>query len=433
MQSNTFPDEMRDSPKDEKWKGILKMYMILALLFLVMFTMRATVTILQVFVPDLSTSFKVTEGTVAIAFTIYNLTSAVISLLVGPLSERFGYKVMIYIGMLIFSLGIGLSSFAWEFWIFAIAQALAGVGAACFGPANIAFAGDYFPEERRTSAIGLIMSAFFVSSIIAVPINSYVADILDWQWGVRIMAIIAFLIFVLTLFFIPKRKQILNSREEEEKSIEQSRIEINITNISYIGRMKLVLSNKYALGTFFITLFQRGGLFGMTTLLTSWLKESFGLEKTEAGLIFMGAGIAALISNSIFSYLADKVGKKIIIIAGTALTGIWAGIFPLISVTLTSAIICIIVFNFFGGISMGSYNTHITEVAPESKGTALAINNTFGQLSIAIIVALLGKGIYDKTGEYFYCGLVTMGIYFICVIMMLFIIKGRKNMYHLQT
>ena len=134
----------------------------------------------------------------------------------------------------------------------------------------------------------------------------------------------------------------------------------------------------------------------MTALLSKWLEIKFSLTTTETGFFFLGAGVAALISNTLFSWIADKIGKRIIILVGTGLTGIWIGIFPFISSTVPIAIVSIIILNFFGAISMGSYNTHVTEVAPINKGTAVSINNTFGQLSQAGAVLLFGKIIFES-------------------------------------
>ena len=420
-------------PKTERsWKGFLMFYLVLAALFFVMFTMRSTVSLLQVFVPDLSSTFAVSEGTIAITFTIYNLSAAFVSLVIGPVVERFGYKIMITTGMFIFAGAILLSTFATEFWMIATTQAIAGIGAAFFGPANIAYAGDYFPKEKRTVAIGLIMSSFYVGSIVAVPINSYIGDVLDWRWGIRIMAIFSFFVFLLILLAVPRIKGMnIRKRKVQQPNLSaevdtiNSQIE-NETQISYVNRMKQVLSNKYAVGTFFITLFQRGGLFAMTTLLSTWLEAKFSMGTTIIGIIFMAAGAAALVSNTFFSWVANKIGKKIIILGGTILTAIWIGIFPLISFTSALAITNIIILNFVGGISMGSYNTFVTEVAPQSKGTALAINNTFGQISQAGATAIIGKVIFDLTGEYIYCGFAAMGIYVICVILMFFFIRPKE-------
>ncbi|MHA1924000.1 MAG: MFS transporter, partial [Candidatus Heimdallarchaeota archaeon] len=217
----------------------------------------------------------------------------------------------------------------------------------------------------------------------------------------------------------------------EQKANDETELPVSRTeDTSYVLSLRKVLSNKYAVGTFFITLFQRGGLFAMTALLSTWLDDKFGLSTTETGYFFLGAGVAALISNTLFSWISNKIGKRIIIIVGTTLTGIWIGIFPIISVNVTMAVISIIILNFFGAMSMGSYNTFITEVSPDNKGTAVAINNTFGQLSQAGVVFLFGKIIYDLTDNqfsYMYCGFAAMGIFLICIILMLIFVRPKKN------
>ncbi|MGC9778611.1 MAG: MFS transporter [Candidatus Heimdallarchaeota archaeon] len=425
-----------NSEKQKAWKNFLKMYLVLAILFLIMFAMRSTVTILQVYVPDISATFAMTEGRIAIIFTIYNLTAALFSLFVGPITERVGYKVIMYTGMFTYAIAIGLSALAVQFWMLALAQSIGGIGASFFGPATIAYAGDYFPKEKISTAIGLIMSSFYVATIVAVPINTYIAELLNWQWAVGVMAILSLLVFILIIMIVPRIKE-KKIESTESKTDENEQVEIKEeNNLNYFVRMKLVLQNKYAVGTFFITLFQRGGLFAMTTLLSTWLaRDGFwnghflGLDKSQTGLVLMGTGIAALISNTIFSWAADRIGKRTIILMGTGLTGIAITVFPVLAEVyhnLNIAIIGFIVVNFFGGISMGSYNAFVTEVAPKSKGTSVAINNAFGQIGLAIAVALIARLVWDKTLNYAYCAFVALGFYIITTILMFVIVRPKK-------
>ncbi len=414
----------KSSPKTKQgfWNDFLKIYLVLALLFLVMFTMRATITILQVFVPDISATFYMTEGKLAVIFTIYNMCAAFFSLIIGPLFERIGYKFMIYSGMIIYALAIGISSLAPDFWMIALGQAIGGIGAACFGPAILAYASDYFPKGKSSTAIGIIMSSFYVATIVAVPINTYIASLLDWRWAVGIMAILSFLVAILIILFIPRLK-----KESTEEIIDNESFEEKNELHYYFSRLKIVLKNKFAVGTFFITLFQRGGLFAMTTLLSTWMENTFNKDRVTSGLILMGAGIAALTSNTLFSWLADRnIGKRVVILIGTGLTGLWIGIFPLISINFGMAVFGFILLNFFGGISMGSYNAYVAEVAPESKGTAVSINNTFGQFSIAVAVAIIARVIYDRFENYAYCGYVAFGFLIIAFILMLIFVRSKE-------
>jgi predicted MFS family arabinose efflux permease len=421
--------EKPDTKEAKKaWKDFLNIYLVLAILFLVMFTMRATITILQVFVPDMALEFlgENQEANLTIIFTIYTMSAAAVSLFVGPISERIGYKIMIYTGMIIFAGSMTLATFAVDFWMLVLGQVFGGIGAALFGPSVITYASDYFPKEKSSTAIGIIMSSFYVAIIVLVPITSYIADLLVWQWGIGIMAILSFLVAILIILFVPRIK-LKKSDIETDDSINEPIPDVKET-LRYINRVKIVLKNRFAVGTFFITLFQRGGLFAMTALLSTWIKNDFGIEeKYVSGLILMGAGIAALVSNSLFSWLADKFdGKRWVILVGTGLTALWIGIFPLISVSLPMAIFGFVLVNFFGGISMGSYNAFVAEVEPSAKGTTVSINNTFGQFSQAIAVAIISRVIYSKTSNYSYSGIAALCFLAIALILMLFFVKPKK-------
>lgn len=425
--------------KEKNWKSFLKMYLVLGVLFLIMFTLRSAVTSLQMFVPYISITIGEPVEIIVIMFLVYSATAAIFSLIVGPIMERIGYKIVMYAGMFIFAVAIMLLALATKFWILAFGQAIAGIGGACFGPAAIAYAGDYFPKNKLSTAIGLIMSSFYVATIVAVPLIALVAERLSWQWGLGIMTILSFLVFILILLIVPriKGKRIEsidnNEKKAEDEEAKSEVIQNNDEAHSYFTRMKLVLQNKYALGAFFITLFQRGGLFGMLTLLSTWLvQKNFwngfdaGLTKTQIGLVFLGGGVAALTSNTIFSYVADKIGKRKIIISGTILTGISIFLFPLlgeITRNIPLAISGIIIVNLFGGITMGSYNAFITQVAPQSKGTAVAINNAFGQISLLMANALIATFVWNLSKNFAYCGLVALGFYIITVTLMFIFVK----------
>ena len=116
-----------------------------------------------------------------------------------------------------------------------------------------------------------------------------------------------------------------------------------------------------------------------------------------------------------------------VILVGTGLTGLWIGIFPLLAVSFPMAIFGFVLLNFFGGITMGSYNAFVAEVEQEAKGTTISINNTFGQISQAIAVAIISRLIYARTKNYSYSGFVAMGFYAITVILMIFFVKPKKK------
>jgi predicted MFS family arabinose efflux permease len=384
-------------------------------------------------------------------FTAYSIAAAVSSFVGGPIIEQIGYKRSIGFGMTFFFFGLTATIFVPFFWLIICSQIIAGSGSAFFGSATIAFAGEYFPEKKKTTAIGIIMSSFYIANITTVPLNAYVADLINWHWGLGILAIFCLIIIVLIFIIVPEtnnRKktnqkislveniedndQEEEDEEEEEEEKESSRSEIKEifrTNYNdYLQQLKQILKNKYALGVFIITLFQRGGIFAMNTIVSSWLAKEYQFNNTQSGLVFLGIGIAAFLSNSLFSWIADRTRKKKwIILLGTGLTGLAVLLFPFLSFNAYWAVAGIIIANLCSAISMGSYNTYVTEVSTTVKGATVAINNTFGQIGLAAAVAVIGTLIYDTTNNYAYCGIAAAGMYTICFILMGFLIKKSRT------
>lgn len=121
-----------------------------------------------------------TPALIGIAMGIYGLSQALFQIPFGILSDRFGRKPIIVIGLCIFSAGSFMAGFAHSILFMIIGRALQGIGAV--GSTILAFIADVTREEQRTKAmaiagmtIGLSFSiAMFVGPVLIkwMPINS---------------------------------------------------------------------------------------------------------------------------------------------------------------------------------------------------------------------------------------------------------------------
>src|SRR5262249_48693467 len=57
-----------------------------------------------------------------------------------------------------------------------------------------------------------------------------------------------------------------------------------------------------------------GGIVGFLTYVGVWLKTSYGMEVDRIGLLFMVAGLAAVVASPLSGWLADHAGKRNVII-----------------------------------------------------------------------------------------------------------------------
>jgi MFS family permease len=108
---------------------------------------------------------------IGFALGAYGLTQALLQIPFGRLSDRWGRKRTIYIGLMLLALGSFVAAAATDIYVMILGRVLQGAGA--ISSAVIALAGDLTRDEQRTKAmaiIGMTIGATFSLSLIAGPV-----------------------------------------------------------------------------------------------------------------------------------------------------------------------------------------------------------------------------------------------------------------------
>ena len=112
-----------------------------------------------------------TPALAGLAIGIYGFSQALLQIPFGLLSDRYGRKRMIYLGLLIFALGSGVAALADSIWGVILGRALQGGGAV--SAAVMALAADLTREEHRLrvmATIGVTIGISFAISMILGPV-----------------------------------------------------------------------------------------------------------------------------------------------------------------------------------------------------------------------------------------------------------------------
>ena len=150
---------------------------------------------------------------VGFALGIYGLTQGLFQIPLGFLSDRFGRKPIIFIGMLIFFLGSIIAATSETMWGLIAGRALQGAGAVA--STIMALLSDLTTEQSRTKAMAVIGASIGVSfaiSLIAGPILANLWGISGLFWLTAILSIFALLI----LFFLVPTPSVLRQNAESQ-------------------------------------------------------------------------------------------------------------------------------------------------------------------------------------------------------------------------
>ena len=140
-------------------------------------------------------------GQLAVA---YAAPFAISALFVGPLSDRYGRRRLILIGISTLAVTAFGATFAPTFGLSRTrTRVIGGIGGAMLQPAVLASVGDYFPYAQRGACHELGHQRHdHYRRLWACPAGTFLAGIFTWRWIFGLLGIILFIatIIVVTLF-----------------------------------------------------------------------------------------------------------------------------------------------------------------------------------------------------------------------------------------
>jgi EmrB/QacA subfamily drug resistance transporter len=116
------------------------------------------------------------------AFTSYLVTITASGPIYGKLSDIFGRRIMIIIGVSIFLIGSALSGLSQEMWQLILFRGLQGLGAGALFPISFAVVGDIFAPSERGKYLGFFGAVFGLSSLLGPFIGGVITDNFGWHW-----------------------------------------------------------------------------------------------------------------------------------------------------------------------------------------------------------------------------------------------------------
>jgi MFS family permease len=167
----------------------------LALASIMVMRMLGLFMVLPVFAIYASQLEGVTPTLAGIAIGVYGLTQTFLQIPFGMLSDRFGRKPIISLGLGIFALGSVIAALSHGIVGIIIGRALQGTGA--ISSALLALTADLTQEEHRTKAMaimGISIGMSFVVALVLGPVLSKWVGVLGLFWISAVLAIVAIVV-----------------------------------------------------------------------------------------------------------------------------------------------------------------------------------------------------------------------------------------------
>lgn len=115
-------------------------------------------------------------------FSGYLLAQAVTTPLYAKLSDLFGRKPVMLVGIGLFLAGSILCAVAWSMPALIVARAIQGAGAGAVQPMSVTIAGDIYTLAERARVQGYFASVWAVASVVGPTLGGLFAELGIWRW-----------------------------------------------------------------------------------------------------------------------------------------------------------------------------------------------------------------------------------------------------------
>ncbi|MCW4020355.1 MAG: MFS transporter [Candidatus Bathyarchaeota archaeon] len=344
-------------------------------------------TLLEPVLPIYGETFGVSMTGVALLFTIYSMTWAILQIFTGRLSDIFGRKPMIILGWILYGISSVLCPSALDFNQFLTLRILQGFGTALWGPASVALAVDLF-RIKRGKGVCLYRSTQNLRGVVGPAIGGFLAGILYLAAPFYFSGILAFLAALLVLSGVSEPKFNRESKTRWKSYPER------VSNLW--GDLRPILVGNRTFLFLCIVGLTGEACFASLALVPSYAKE-LGASKLEIGFLFTAYSLAFITLQTPIGMLSDRMGRKPVLLLGALGSAI-----AFYTFTLTDFIYHLIAIMVVLGMTLGSVYTISTTAASDlipsaKRGTLLGTFDAI--IDFGFIIGPLYSGLAaDKFG-----------------------------------
>lgn len=242
--------------------------------------------------PAIAKDFHINIALVGLSLTSYFFGISIGQLIYGPLTDRFGRKKPLLVGLVIYlisAIGCGLSLNIYSLILFRLFLALGG----CVGlVASRAVVRDLFPPHETAGVFSLLMLVMGISPVIAPTVGGLVSQHFGWRGIFALLVLFSAALIVATLFRLPE------SRGHDRT------VSLKLHHI--IKEYWIILKNREFLVFTLAGGISFGAMFAYIAGGPFVFMEHYRLDQTQFGLVFGANACALILGSQINRFLLKK-------------------------------------------------------------------------------------------------------------------------------
>jgi len=343
---------------------------------------------LAVFLEPMSSATGWSRAGISSAMTLNFLAMAAGNFGWGVASDRFGARIVVFIGAIVLGIALVLASRAQSLLAFQVTYGLlVGISASAFIAPMIAATTGWF-ETQRSLAVSLVSLGIGVAPMTMSPLVAWLMSANDWRTAMLIVGLLSWAILIPTAFLVRSPPAVAPAAPAAIPA--ESGTAIRTASEAFRSPQFIVLSL-----TFFACCAAHSGpIFHMVSYAIFC-----GVGPLAAVSIYSVEGLGGLGGRVLLGVLADKLGVKPVLIAGLMVQALAIGTYIYVR-ELTSFYSLALIF----GAAYGGVMPLYAVLAREYFGQKI-MGTVFGAVTMVSSIGmaagpLIGGWLYDTYGAY---------------------------------
>jgi predicted MFS family arabinose efflux permease len=327
----------------------------------------------------LAGEFAAAAATVALLATAFALPYALVQPVLGPIGDAIGKLRVIRACMIVLTLALAASAFAPDLMTLAVLRVVAGAASGGVFPLSIALVGDLMPLERRQVALSRLIVAGLSGAVLGGALSALLEPFIGWR-GVILLCAAASLAALLVL----------------RAGVAQPAAVRRFDLVEALTRYRAILGLAAARKLYAAVFIEGALLFGVFPFLAPIFAERGQGGAQEAGFAIAAYALGGFAFAALAPAMLRRLGQSRMIVLGGAVCGTGLATLAIAPAAWIGIAACLVLGLGFYMVH-SSIQTRVTEVAPQARGSAVALHafsfflgHSLGPILIAAGRASLG-------------------------------------------
>ncbi|WP_083505216.1 MFS transporter [Pedobacter ginsenosidimutans] len=235
--------------------------------------------------PEIATYYKINISEAGFLLSAFALVVAISGPFMTFFSSRFDRKKVMMVSVLMFLFSSLLSSFSPPFWLLLLVRIIPAFTLSVYYAAAIATVIGMADKKDHHKLMAITLSGISISTVSTIPLSTFIASVLAWQYAFLFQVIICAVAFIAILVAVP----LMPSKEKKS-----------------IGNQLQILKNKNVWFSLLMNMFMFSAEFAMYSYFADYMVQVKHMNLTHVSYLMLVFGITGLLGIWIAGRILSK-------------------------------------------------------------------------------------------------------------------------------